>query len=104
MIKSYMKLLKKSTDLGGQKWSKNGIQYFFTFNVNKYLLNRHRTNLGQNLFIIGPSISPLGGSKGPLGPMSIFFCPPLGASWARPGVVQDPPEASPEALGGFLYW
>ena len=55
MIKRYTNLLKKkSTDLGGQKWSKNGIQYFFTFNVKKYLLNRHRNHLGQEWARLGP--------------------------------------------------
>ena len=39
-------------------WKNITTKYFFTFNVKTYLLNRHRTNLGQNLFIIGPSIFP----------------------------------------------
>ena len=53
--------------------------------MKKYLLNRHRTNLGQNSFIIGPSIFPSWRVLGPSWTDVNFLFAPL---WAPLGPVR----------------
>ena len=58
--------------------------------------------MNQNGHVLDLEISRLGASWRPLGPISIFFWRSGGASWARPGAVKVPPEASPERFGGYF--
>ena len=60
------------------------------------------TDLNKNGRVLDLEISRLGASWRPLGPISIFFWRSWGASWARPGAVRVPPEASPERFGGYF--
>ena len=104
ILRILLKNVKKHRRGRGQKWAKNCTQYFFTPGVNKYL----HFPLGSILARLGALLGPPNFASWRVLAASwtdfIFFFRPLDASWARPGVVQDPPEASPEALGGFLYW
>ena len=63
--------------------------------MKKYLLNRHRTNLGQNLFIIGPSISLSWRVLGPSWTDVNFFLPPSGRLLGPSGRGPGPPGGLP---------
>ena len=103
MIKSYTKVLGKSTDLGGQKWSKNGIQYFFTFNVKKYLLNRHRNHLGQKWARLGPRNFASWRVLAPSWTDFNFFLALLGRLLGPSGRRQGPPGGLPGAFWRLFF-
>ena len=94
LIKNGPKIDPKS----GQKWSKNGNQYFFTFDVKKVMMERVRTPLElkevqegsfnfRSYRVLGPSWTDFN-----------FFGPPFGRLLGPSGCGQGAPGGLPGAL------